>query len=236
MARLTRHQLRTDELESRLTAFSAFFVQHRKRLIWSGAAALPAAAIVLGVVFYIRGQQAKAGDAFAKALETFHAPVTPTPPPGLTVPTFKSPEEKYTQALQQFQEVAGQYARYTPGHLSRYYAALCLQGLGKQSEAEKEFRSIAQQESAELAALAKLSLAGMDQQRGRVEEAEKQYRELEKNPASTVPKPTVQIALADLLRGKNPQQALEIYKQIARDYPDTAAGEVATKRVDELAQ
>lgn len=201
-----------------------------------GAAALLASAVVVGGIFYLRRQQAQAGEAFAKALATFHAPVTDSPPPGATSPTFKSEEEKYTEALKQFQEVAVQHSRHVPGRLSRYYAALCMQKLGKLSEAEQELRSIGQQESPDVAALAKMALADVYQQTDRAEEAEKLYRELENTPAATVPKATVQIALADLLRAKNPQHALELYKQIAQQYPDTAAGELATQRVDALTQ
>ncbi|MBI4442812.1 MAG: hypothetical protein HY649_05490 [Acidobacteria bacterium] len=236
MARLTRQQLRTDELESRLTAFSAFFVVNRKKIALGSAAALLAMAVIVGAVFYVRGRQTQASEAFSKALEAFHAPVTPIAPAGYVGPTFPTDEAKFTDALQKFQDVAGQYSRYTPGPLARYYAALCLEELGQQSEAEKEFSAIAQQQSGDVAALAKIALANIYQQTDRAAEAEKHYRELENNPTASVPKVAAQIALADLLRASNPQQALEIYKQIVQENPDTAAADVANQRMEDLAQ
>ncbi|OFW10673.1 MAG: hypothetical protein A3H27_11255 [Acidobacteria bacterium RIFCSPLOWO2_02_FULL_59_13] len=236
MARLTRHQLRTDELESRLTAISAFFVVNRKNIVLGSAAALLVIAVIVGAIFYVRGRQGQASEAFSKALEAFHAPVTPVAPAGYVGPTFPTDEAKYTAALQQFQDVAGQYSRYAPGPLARYYAALCLDELGKQAEAEKEFSAIAQQQSGDVAALAKMALANIYQQTDRAAEAEKYYRELESNPTASVPKVAAQFALADLIGASNPPQALEIYKQIVQENPDTSAADLAKQRMDALAQ
>ena len=234
LARLKRRELKTDELETRMNAVKDFFASHQKKIVLGGVAALLGVGMVLGVLYYIRRQQANASQAFSDAIETYHGVVMESPPEGLPIPSFKTGEEKFTKAREQFIEVSQRYSRYLPGRLARYYAALSLRDLGKLEEAETELSAIAREKDEERASLAKMALAGIYRQTGRMEQAEKQYRELEEDPTATVPKATVQIALADLFRETRPQQALELYRQIEQEYPGTAAGDLAAARLREM--
>jgi TolA-binding protein len=74
-----------------------------------------------------------------------------------------------------------------------------------------------------------MALAALYQKVSRTEDAEKIYRELESNPTVIVPKPTVQIALAELYQRTNPSRATALYQQIEKDYPGTAAADQAAK-------
>ena len=228
MARLTRHELKKDEFADRLATVSHFFTQNRRRVVLGGGTALAVVGVSLAVFLYVRSQQAKASDAFGQALTTYHAPVTPTPPQGTSTQYFKTREEKYKEALRQFREVSGQFHRYTVGRWARYYAALCQRELGN-SAAEKELTAIAGESDPDLAALSKMALASLYQQSSRTAEAEKIYRELESHPTALVPKPAVQIALAELYQKTNPSRATALYQQIEKDYPGTTAGDQASK-------
>ena len=203
--------------------------------MFGGIAAL-AVAVAIGGFFIYRSRQNKASSAFALALVAFHAPVTQTPPPDAKQLTFKSDAEKYQQALKQFSEVAGSYSWSAQGRYARYYTALCQRALGNDAEAEKELKSVADGRDAELAALAKLALGGLYEQTGRADQAEQIYRDLENHPTVTVPKATVELARADLYQRTKPTEAKALYLQIQKEYPGLAAGDAATKMLEDTAR
>lgn len=236
MARLTRQELKKDEFAERFGVVRDFYFENQRTILWGGGI-VALAAVLAGLVFlYVRSQSNQAAEAFAQALVTFHAPVIETPPPNSTMVSFKTPEERYAKALGEFEAVAERFSRYAPGRLSRYYVALCQKELGKFAEAEQQLQSIAGGSDPQLAALAKMALAGIYRQTERSSEAEKLYQELETNPAATVPKATVQLELAELYRETQPQRSVELYQQIEKDYPGTSAGDAASRKLQELPQ
>ena len=229
MARLTRQELKKDEFAERLVAVKGFFAHNRRRIVFGGGTALLIVVVVVGVFLFLRSRQANAADAFSKALATYHAVVVAEPPPTLTLQHFKTAEEKYREALNQFTDVATRFGRHRQGQWARYYAALCKRELGQTMEAEQELAALGGESDRDLAAVAKMALADVYQKTSRTEEAEKIYRELESNPTATVPKPTVQIALAELYQRTDPSRATALYQQIEKDYPGTAAADQAAK-------
>ncbi len=236
MARLTRHQLKTDEFATRMEAISEFFATHRKTaMVWGGVALL-GVGIGLGVFAYVRSQQAKAASAFSGALSTYHALVSPEPPPLPSITHYKTSEEKYQAARQQFQEVFSRFQRWRAGQWARYYAALCLRELGQLPEAETELAAVAQESDPEVASLAQMALAEAYGRSGREADAEKLYQELQGRPTATVPKLAAEIALAELYQKTNPPQATAIYQQMAKDYPGTAAGALAARMLRDAAE
>ena len=108
--------------------------------------------------------------------------------------------------------------------------------MGKLAEAEQDLGFIAKGGNQDLAGLAKVVLASIYEQTGREEEAEKLLEEMGNNPTSTVPKVTAQLALAELYQKTRPEEAVELYQQITADYPGTLVSELATQRLEELAE
>ena len=236
MARLSRRELKTDEFADRLATVTGFFSRNRKQVLLGSGAALLAVVIVVGVLMYVRSRQTAASEVFGKALTTYHAMVVETPPAGYKLPTFKTPEEKYTEAIRQFTDVSEQFGSYSVGKWARYYIALSQRELGQNAVAEQGLLAIAADGDANLAAVAKMALAGLYQKTSRTADAEKLYRELESSPTVMVPKPTVQIALAEMYQRTNPSQATAIYQQIEKDYPGTAAADQAAQMLRGAAQ
>jgi predicted negative regulator of RcsB-dependent stress response len=231
MARLTRHELKKDELGTRLSTLMDVFVAQRRNITLGVLVGVVAVGLGLGIFFFVRSRQVRAADAFAKALSTFHAPVAAAPPQGSNVPTYKTDAEKYQKAQAEFADVAQQYSSYAAGRMAQYYAAICQRELGKFSEAEQQFTALAQGGDANLAALAKVGLASIYEQTNRGGEAETIYRELEDNPTSTVPKVTAQIARADLYHKTNRSEAASLYEQIEKEHAGSSAGDYAGQRL-----
>ena len=213
------------------------FHQHRRKIVLLSGIALLVIAVVGGLLLYARSQRTQAGAAFAGALATFHAPVLPTPPTNRSdLEYYTTNEEKYTAAWGQFTEISGEFSWFALGDLAQYYAALCQRELGKLAEAEQDLGFIAKGGNQDLAGLAKVVLASIYEQTGREEEAEKLLEEMGNNPTSTVPKVTAQLALAELYQKTRPEEAVELYQQITADYPGTLVSELATQRLEELAE
>ena len=236
MARLTRQQLKKDEFAERLETIQEFFLHNQKQIVKFGGIAALAVAVAVGGFFLYRSRQNKASSAFAQALLSFHAPVTESAPPGSTQLTFKSDAEKYQQAMKQFSAVAGSYSWSAQGRYARYYVGLCQRELGNNTEAEKELNAVAGSRDADLAALAKFALGGLYEQTGRSDQAEKIYRDLQSHPTITVPKATVELALADLYQKTKPTEARALYQQIQKENPGLAAGDAASKMLEDTAK
>jgi tetratricopeptide (TPR) repeat protein len=237
LARLTRQKLKQDEFATRIAAFQEFFLQNQRQIAMVTAAVVLAAGVVLGGYSYMRSRETRAGNAFALALAAFHAPVMEAPPPNApNSPHFKTASEKYQEAYKQFTDIAGRYSWFSQGKLARYYAALCQRDLGKSQEAEKDLNAIAAGRDQELAALAKMALAGVYQQTGRNDQAEKLYQELQNHPTNTVPKATAQLALADLYQKTKPAEATALYKKIQTEYAGSAVGDAATRMLQAQSQ
>lgn len=233
MARLTRHQLKKDEFSDRMATVMDFFVARRKKLTTVGLAVVVAAALAAGATLYVRSQQAQAATAFSAALNTYHALVMDSPPPTGLV-SFKTSAEKFQKAYEEFSAAASDYSHYRAGQMSRYYAALCQRELGKLPEAEQELQAVAQDSDTELASLANMALAGVYAQTGRIEEAEKIYRQLQDHPTPAVSKTEAQFALANLLAKTKPAEAAALYQQIRQDNAGTEAADYASQKLQDL--
>ena len=130
MARLSRHELKTDEFADQLGAVTEFFTRNRKQIVLGGGALLATVILIVGVMMYMRSREAAASEAFGDALRTYHALVVSSPPAGYILPTFKTADEKYTEAIRQFTEVSEQFGSYSVGRWARYYTALSQRELG----------------------------------------------------------------------------------------------------------
>jgi TolA-binding protein len=65
-------------------------------------------------------------------------------------------------------------------------------------------------------------------------DAIKIFRALADKPAVLVPRPLVLLELAGLQRKSNPQEAVTIYQQIKKEFPDTSIAEEADRGLDLL--
>jgi tetratricopeptide (TPR) repeat protein len=135
--------------------------------------------------------------------------------------------------LQKFTNVAGKYASTNPGKLGRYYAALCLEDLERHNQAIEELKKIGGSDK-ELAAMAQYQMAIIYSRTDRPAEAIKIFRALADKPAVLVPRPLVLLELAGLQRKSNPQEAITIYQQIKKEFPDTPIAEEADRGLDLL--
>ncbi len=236
MARLTRHELKHDELSDHLAIYLDRILKYRKQII-SGAILVAAALIIsLSGYFYIRSQQGAAAAALAQALTSFHAPVVAEPPPDATALSFPTAEEKFQQAFTEFTDVADSYSGYAAGHFARYYAALCQREMDQRAGAELALQALTSGSNADVASLARLSLAAFYATSDREAEARSLLQELADNPTDVVPRTRAQFELADLLEQSDPAGAAALYREIQDTYAGTLIAEQAAQRLEQMPQ
>jgi len=232
---ISRKDLKTDEIRETLAHGAEAVMSHQRLLgIILGAAVIVGVAI-FGWRIYSERQTLKASAAFEGAMKIFEARIRAAGEPAESGElTYIGEKNKYEDAAKKLSEVARNYPRTNPGRLARYYAALSQERLGRYDEAQKALTELERSSDVELAALARLQLAGVYQKTGRTDDATKLYRQLVDKPTTLVPKPLVLLTLADHLRKTNPPEAVKLYNQIRKDFPDTSIADEAEKRLELL--
>ena len=227
MARLTRHELKTDEFGTTIENVEEFARQNAQQLITGVLAALLVAAAVIGWRTYSERQQAAANAALGQALKTFKAEVSATPVNlfgGQAAPAgqFSSAQDKYKAALSQFSEVAAKYPRQAAGEFALYHVGLCQALLGNDGGAQKTLEAASHSSGKAAAALAGMALAGELAKAGKSADAARIYQDLADHPTPTVPRATALLAEADLARSTQPAQARALYEKVQKEFSSDA--------------
>jgi tetratricopeptide (TPR) repeat protein len=241
MKRELKKQIKQDELVSGFQQASRWTSAHGSEVKVTVAVVAVVALAAFGVTSYLSHQRAEAERAFAKALDTFHSPVSTElpegfePPPG---PVFTSAAEKHRKAAAQFDEVARKYGSFDAGRRARYYAALARTELGEYDAAEKSLSEIAAQRDRDAleASLARLALADLHRRRGQVDKAIEDYRRLIGDSSFVLPRDHVLLQLASTLEAANrPAEAGAAYRRLVEEFPNSVYAPEARRRADYLA-
>jgi hypothetical protein len=232
---ISRKELKTDEIRESLVHGAEAALAHQKQLWIYGGAVLAIVLAVVGWRFYSERQAVKATAAFEEAAKLFNARIRlPQEPeqPGET--TYVDERNKFTDAAARFEQVARDFSRTRPGHMARYYAALCHERLGKHEDALKWLAEVQTGGDAELASLARLRTANIHAATGKGEEAVKLYQQLIASPTTMVSKPLAMLALADSYLRSNPAEAEKLYTQIRTEFPQSTVAQEAQERLESL--
>jgi hypothetical protein len=232
---ISRKELKKDEVRDTLAHGAEAVLSHRRLVAVLLGIAIVAAVAVLGWKFYSEEQTEKAAAAFDDAMKVFQARIRA---PGEAVDasevSYVDQKNKHEDAVKKFTDAANRFPHTRPGQLSRYYAALSLEHLGRNEEAARALQQLANSGTEEYAALARFELAQVDERTGKGDEAVKIYKQLIAKPSVLAPKPVVMLALADYYRQTNPSQAAQLYSQIKTEYPDSAIAQEADQQLQLL--
>ncbi len=235
MARISRKDLKKDELRETFSHGADAVVSHRRGLSSIAAVVLVVALAVLGWRYYTQHQTAQAATAFDDAMTIFNARILAAGMPAQPGEvTYSSDDNKYSDASKKFSAIADSYGRTNPGQEARYFDGLSQMHLGHIDQAEKELNAAANSGNSAVEALANFQLAGIYTKLGKTSEGIKIYQDLMANPTVVVPKPMVMLALADVYRQTNPAEAAKVLNQIKTEFPDSPAADEANKRLQML--
>lgn len=237
MARVSRHELKQDEFLSTFEETLGVLEEQREMLIGLVLVVLVGGGVLGGLWWDARRQEQRASFALGQALDSYAAPIRLNPgesPANYPGPSFANEKEKYEAAQKEFARLRREFAGTSVAVVAKHYEALALWQLGKQDEALQQLEEVSRAANPERAALARLHLAGIYQQRGRTEEARKLYRKLADQPTRSVPRPVALLALADLQAASQPAEARKLYEELKRTLGDTRLAGQINRRLELL--
>jgi len=189
-----------------------------------------------GWKIYNDRQTAQAQAVLDDAMKIFNAQILLPGQPSLPGEiSYSDPAQRSQDAEVRLAGVAAKFPNTKPGRLATYYSALCLMDLDKLNQASEELKKLTNGSDKELAALANFQQALIAERTGKNDQAIPILRALSNSGSILVPKPLVQLELAGILRQTNPKEAITLYEQIKKDYPNTSVADEADRGLGELA-
>jgi predicted negative regulator of RcsB-dependent stress response len=231
VSRITRKELKTDQVALQVEHGITFLEEHQKQAAkYIGVAAI-LAVLIAGYSIYSRSEHSKREQALAAAIRVQEAGVGVSGNGGLAFPTQ---EAKDAESLRVFSDVQSKYAGTDEGEIAQYYLGSIKADQGKLAEAEKLLQEVSQKGDEKYASLAKFSLAQIYFGDGRADQGEKILRELIDKPTLFVSKDQATITLARFLAPKKPAEARKLLEPLRNS--KGAAGPVALNLIGELPQ
>lgn len=229
MDRLTRHDLKTDKFVEEVGQTVHFMDQHRAELIRYGGIALAVIVLAAGGWFFYQSRKVERQTALAKAVETYNAPILPTPREGVI--SFPTQAEKDKVMVKQLNDLAAKYSGSEEAAAATYMLGLNAADEAKLDEAERYLKSAAADGGDEYGSLAKLSLAELYAGSGKQVEAEKLLRDLIEHPSMFVAKDQATLTLARVISKTKPEEAKKLLEPLR-----TANGPISRIAIQTIAE
>jgi hypothetical protein len=232
----TRHQLKQNAFAESTAETISWAVEHRSKLIVGAIIVAIVAAAALGVWAFVNYRNQQANSELAGALQKYSAPIRaarePVTPEMLS---YGSAAERAKAANGDFTRIADKYSFTRNGRIARYFAGITLHDLGDNAGAEKQLQDVAGSSDKEVASLAKLALASIDQDAGKTQPAIELYKSLIANPTTSVGATTAQFELANLYEANHqPLEARKLYEQMQKADPTGQVGQMAAQKLQTL--
>jgi predicted negative regulator of RcsB-dependent stress response len=210
--------------------------EHRTRLIMAAVIAVVVVGAVFGGWYFLNQQDQQASFELSQAVRTMDTPLRPANmPPEPDNPTFASSKERATEASKQLRNVVDKYPHTRSAEFARYYLGVTAINMGDDAAATRQFQTVADSHNANLSALAKMALASLYRSQHQNKQAIELYKGLIAKPAETVGKATAQVGLAEAYEADGQTaEAKQIYQQIQKDNPTSAASQLAQEKLQSL--
>lgn len=229
-----RHQLKQDRFAATAVETYSWAAEHRDKLLWGGLAVAVVIAIVVGISAYMSSRNEKANNELAAAMRSYDAPIGPANPAQPNEPSFPTTTDRAKAAHTKFEQVADSYGSTDAGKLARYMGGVTAVQMGDTAMAERELNRAIDSGSTDVAALARMALAGVYRSTNRDPQAIELYKYVIDHPTNSVGKGAAQLELASSYEAKQPSEAIRIYQQIQKDDPQSASAQAATARLNTL--
>jgi len=179
--RLTRHELKSDQLVEKVGQIVDTVEEHRSQVIRYGVIAV-AALVLMGGGYWYRQRQMESREAgLTKVLRTWTAPVGGAPGDY----SFASPESRNQALVQAVAQLTSKHGGSNEAGAANYVLGVQAADAGKEDEAIRYFKQAVADGGREYGALGKLALADLYAAQGNPG-AEKLYKELIEKPTPLI--------------------------------------------------
>jgi len=233
---ISRKELKQDKIHDA--------IEHGAEAVFSHTTVVAVALVTVAVVavayfgwrFYTDRQTVQATAIMDIATKAYSARIAPAPDPNdPSEPFYPTEAARAEDAAQKFAAVAQKYPNTNPGRLSTYYAALCYEDLERHNQALEELKKISSGRDKELVAMAQYQTGVIYERTGKTADAVKVFRDLAEHATVFVPRPLVLLELAQTLRQSSPQEAVKVYEQLKKEFPNTPVADEADRGLETLA-
>ncbi|MEA2603249.1 MAG: hypothetical protein QOF89_4241 [Acidobacteriota bacterium] len=235
--RLTRKDMKHDDFASAMGRGVEYAGSHVRSILYAVVGVLLLVALGVGIYYWRSHQAQDAGQALAKAVKVFQAPVVATGanPNDPATPSFPSEEARRAAAKKALEKVRNDYGS-TAGDVAGLYLAQIAADEGKLAEARKLWQDFADDHPKHmLAAEARLNLLHLDRQQGKSEEVVKELRAMLEKGDTPLPQDVLLHELgAALEQVKRPQEAAQAYQRILDEFPQSPYRTEAQQKVSAL--
>lgn len=232
---ISRKELKQDKIKETIEHGAEAVISHGQFTLILVIVALVVAIGYGGWRFYVERQTVQASSEFDNAMKAYQGRVGVAPDPSApNEPVYVNDMARAEDASTKFAAVANKYPSTNPGKLARYYSALCLEDLERHNQATEELKKITGGSDKELAGMAQYQLAVIYSRTGKTDEAIKMFRALADKPTVLVPRQLSLLELAGVLRTTKPQEAVTIYQQLKKDFPNTATADAADRGLEAI--
>lgn len=229
-----RHQLKQDKFATTAVETYSWAAEHRDKLLWGALAVAAVLAIVIGLSTYMSSRNQRANLDLADAMRTYNAGIGPANPAQPNELTFPTTADRAKAAHQKFEQVADKYGSTDAGKIARYMGGVTAVQMGDNAMAERELKRAIDDGGQDVAALARMALAGVYRSTNKDSQAADLYKYVIDHPTNSVGKSAAQLELASLYEQKQPTEAVRIYQQIQKDDAQSAAAQTASARLQTL--
>ena len=228
----TRHALKQDSFVQATASSISWVDAHRAAIIKASIAIVVVIGLILAGVIFYNNRSERAQILFGQAMDIYNSPLTqPGQPAEPGLKTYATAADRAKAAQPLFAELANNYSWSKAGANARYLAGMTALDMGQTATGETELKKAADSRDSSVAALAKFALAGLYHQTGRDPQAIELYQQLIAKPAVSVPANMAKLQLASLYETTKPGEAKRIYAEIKDQDKATAAGQIATQRL-----
>jgi len=234
--RLSREEIKRDEVVEAVERSASFMEKHAKTLVLVVVAVLVMTAVILGVTWWMSHQAAEANTALTEALEVYRAPV------GAAAPVSAEPDEAFAdeaartaRASELFQAVKDDYGMTDAADVAGVYLAQIAADAGETERARELWQGfIDDHDDHVLAGQVRVNLIHLDRQEGQSEAVVARLEPmLEDAPDDRVlPADVVLWELAQTYDELDrSDEAEDIYRRLSEEYPTSAYAAEARQRL-----
>jgi len=209
---------------------------------------LGAAVLILAGIWAFVAWREKKNDeesrALGRAIEIAQTPITTTPPPNSTGPTFTDERDRAQRAIDEFQKVANKYGGQTKD-LANYFIAANELSIDK-AKAMTQLEALSKSSDPDIALRAKFALANAYEGDGKLDQGANLFKELAQSNKDIIPADLANLRLALVYekQGKKAESADILFNIVSnsrkavdksgKPLPTTSAARDAEKELEKI--
>ncbi|HEX6865236.1 MAG TPA: tetratricopeptide repeat protein [Thermoanaerobaculia bacterium] len=236
--RLTRKEIKRDELATALGRSVDYAESHVRTILYAVGGVLLLLAIGVGVYFFLGARAKKANEALSYALRVDQAPIQAAgaKPDDKSEPSFATEAARDAKSKELFTALHDDFGGTEAGDVAALYLAQMAADEGQLDRARELWNEFVDDHGDHaLAGEARLNLFALDRKQGKGEELVTRLRGLLEESEPPLPKDVLlhEMAVTQEQLGR-PQEAVQAYQQIVDDYPQSPYRQDAQQKLSAL--